>query len=567
MNISVNHLGFRPDDQAKHAVIWGSEPLTSFQVIDLTDMGYNEIGPNARPNTVCFRGELCWADYPWGRYAIADFSPLSKPGLYLITLDNRFNSVPFQIRSDVYSRTLRKPFEYIHLQRCGDAAANYHDRCHLDDARRRDTGEYVDTVGGWHDAGDLRKWVEHTLMLGIGLGRLETELEPAWRTFDLREGDIRAEIRWGNQYFLKMQAADGQVWHDVGGGVDGDNSDNHWTDNRIGTEDDRFINTSYSATIQWEFISFQAQVAGLFGQEDAYYARRCREAAEATFRFMADKTNATPKEFAWAVLALCELFDLTGDVTVRDRLEAEIAGLLSLQETDYRFEQQAVRGFFYADARKTDLFRSARDSGLPLIALCRAAEYAAGGSVLKKKLRRAIELYTRGYLMPLSRTNPFAMIPYGVYTATVPGETYRPLGGKLFYRFFVEVKGKCAFGVNSHLLSHAVGLQAAGTFLEDADLRVLARRQVEWVMGGNTEHSCLMSGEGINNPYPHSRFLGLIQGGIVNGIAGTEEDVPFLDLDTTMDWRTAEYWSPHVSFYLWYGSRECRGLRLDPLPY
>ena len=71
-------------------------------------------------------------------------------------------------------------------------------------------------------------------------------------------------------------------------------------------------------------------------------------------------------------------------------------------------------------------------------------------------------------------------------------------------------------------------------------------------MGCNTENACLMTGEGVNNPYPHSRFLGLIPGGIMNGFIGTEEDEPFMDMEYTMDWRTTEYWSPHTCFYIWY---------------
>ena len=39
--------------------------------------------------------------------------------------------------------------------------------------------------------------------------------------------------------------------------------------------------------------------------------------------------------------------------------------------------------------------------------------------------------------------------------------------------------------------------------------------------------------------------MGLIPGGIVNGIAGNLDDEPVLDTECGYDWRTAEYWSPH----------------------
>ncbi|HOA08644.1 MAG TPA: hypothetical protein PKM07_12175, partial [Spirochaetota bacterium] len=92
MKISVNHLGFKPESEKK-AVIWGNDEYDSFSVINLTEMGYNEIGPNTKPNTVIFSGKLEKNDYPWGKYSIADFSKLKTPGIYLISLNNKYNSV------------------------------------------------------------------------------------------------------------------------------------------------------------------------------------------------------------------------------------------------------------------------------------------------------------------------------------------------------------------------------------------------------------------------------------------------------------------------------------------
>jgi hypothetical protein len=40
----------------------------------------------------------------------------------------------------------------------------------------------------------------------------------------------------------------------------------------------------------------------------------------------------------------------------------------------------------------------------------------------------------------------------------------------------------------------------------------------------------------------------------MNGIAGNVNDEPVLDLEYTLDWRTCEYWSPHVAFYIWANS-------------
>jgi hypothetical protein len=565
MNISVNHLGFMCRSE-KRAVISGNNLFDEFLVINLNEMGYNEIGPNTKPNSVIYKGKLVKKQYCWGDYYIADFSVLDTPGIFLISLGNKYNSVPFQIRDDVYGRTLRKPFDYIHAQRCGGHVPFYHGACHLDDARFRDTKEHCDTVGGWHDAGDLRKWTAHTMMLGIGLNQLRRIVNPSWRVFDPREGDILNELKWGNQYFLKAQSESGLVWHDVAGGVDGDNSDNHWTANVIGDTDDRYINTTHNGVVQWEFIYFEAMNARSFADVDPHYALICKDAALRTYEYAAAHEGSTCDEIAWSVLAVKELYRATGDDALRKKLDEQILKLLLLQEKEFKFNQSTVRGFFYADAGRKDFFRNPRDSGVPLIALCEAYD-TAGSAALRNEIGHAIGMYCDEYCLPLMATSPFGIMPYGIYAKTVDGETYRKLEGDLAFRFFVEVKGKCAFGLNSHLLSHAVGFCLASRIIGKKELNTSAKNQLEWVMGFNPINACMMTGEGVNNPYPHSRFLGLIIGGVMNGIAGNEDDMPFIDMHHTMDWRTTEYWSPHVAYYIWTACLLHGETGVDALPY
>jgi len=149
----------------------------------------------------------------------------------------------------------------------------------LDDARRRDNGVHVDlSGGGWHDAGDLRKWMSATMLNGIGLLWLIRNLGSGWDLAGSGLVALHEEVRWGNRYFLKMQDQDGLVFADVAGGVDGDNSDNHWTDNRVGTPDDRYLNVSKPADVQAIFVALQAMMAETFFKIDASlreYLSRC----------------------------------------------------------------------------------------------------------------------------------------------------------------------------------------------------------------------------------------------------------------------------------------------------
>ncbi len=564
MKIYVNHLGFTPKDGKKQAIIYGEEKAEEFAVVDLNEMGYNEIGPNHQENQYALRGKLRASESDQGSCYIADFSALKTPGIYMITIDNRYNSVPFQIREDVYTRTMRKAFDYIHIQRCGEEVPEYHGPCHLDDALRRDTGEYLDTTGGWHDAGDLRKWMAHSMLLGVGISQLKRLVNPQWYSFDQKEGDLLNELRWGNSYFLKMMDKTGQVYNDVAGGIDGDNSDNHWTDNKPGTKDDRHINTDYDPEVQWEFIYLEAMISDMFKNIDSSYSELCLKASKTALAFLDSNPElrkrpttwtvdyAQVKYMAWSLLAYKELYLATKEAQYLEMLKDELAALLNLQETDYAFHQNKIRGFWYCDAGKDRIFKHLRDSGTILISLCECYPLLEADSKLKAACYAALDLYCNGYLLPMVKTNPFEFIPYGLFTGDVTEETYRIYAGDLKYRFFAPSKASFYQGLTSHLLSHAVGLRMAGGILKQEHLLDLAKIQVEWVMGRNPENACLMTGEGINNPYPHSRFLGLIPGGIMNGFVGLADDEPFLDMDYQMDWRTTEYWSPHTCFYLWY---------------
>ena len=77
-------------------------------------------------------------------------------------------------------------------------------------------------------------------------------------------------------------------------------------------------------------------------------------------------------------------------------------------------------------------------------------------------------------------------------------------------------------GANCHLASNALLLGWFARLAGDKGATYVnfAYRQLEWIMGANPFAACMMTGEGMRNPFPHSRFVGLIPGGIMNGIAG-----------------------------------------------
>jgi hypothetical protein len=535
--IALNHLGFTP--KGRKLVVVRAAPEQSpaqFSVRELA--GY----PKAiRANLSLKRVSTDTVDCLMG-----EFTSLDREGMYQVSVGDEL-SVPFFIRPDVWKRTLPKAVGYYRYQRCGVAVPGMHEVCHLDDSRRRDNGQRVDTVGGWHDAGDLRKWMTATMLNGIALAQLARNLGAKWDPAGSGLAPLHEELRWGNQYFLKMQDTDGLVFADVAGGVNGDNSDNHWTDNKPGTEDDRYLNPAKNGAVQAEFTYLEAMVAQTFKGSD--YGKRCLDAALRCWT--AAKHTGRPLELAWWTLAAVELYRATGKDEY-GAAAAEIGGrLLALQTSTFAHNQKEVRGFWRTSDSDPAPHVDAVNSGVPGIALLTLAA-AVPQHRDAARWRDAVKMHLDEYILPLCGHSPFDIVPYGVFIGSPTRETYRPLAGELTYRYFMPVRKQFWWlGTTAHLLSNATLLAMAERVFKKPEYRHLALRQLEWVMGANPFAACLMTGEGMRNPYPHSRFVGLIPGGIMNGIAGNTKDEPVLDNENGYDWRTTEYWSPHNAYYIW----------------
>jgi hypothetical protein len=537
--IGLNHLGFRPRTGRKVLVVraLASPRSREFTLRDVGSERFHFTRPLAE-----VRSDL-------GPCLTADFTDLERPGMYQITVGNE-RSVPFFINEQVWRRTLPKAVGYYRYQRCGVEVPGVHPACHLDDARRRDNGQHVDVVGGWHDAGDLRKWMDVTMLNGIALLNLLRNI-PEPRPGDPTHEQILEEVRFGNRYFLKMQDTDGKVWADTAGGVNGDNSDNHWTDNLIGTDDDRYINTEKRSGTAAVFATLQGLVAQCYAKSDAPYAKQCLAAGVRAWKAFG-RPDST-QDVAWWTMAACELFRATKDPEYRDHATLLGRGVLSRQNTSYIGDQKQVRGFWM---NGNEMYMDVVDSALPPLALLELlATFPEAED--RSKWKDTVQLHIDEYLVPMAERNAYRIIPLGLYLGSPTPETYRPLAGRLSYRYFHPVRKQFWWqGANCHLAANALVLARCAPHSEDKGKRYveLAYRQLEWIMGANPFAACMMTGEGMRNPYPHSRFVGLIPGGIMNGIAGNAADEPILDMEYTQDWRTCEYWSPHIAYYIWANS-------------
>jgi len=137
--IRVNQVGYLPSDP-KIAILSSDVPLTgNFTIADLTA----DVGPD----------QGAWG--PFAHNYRLDFSSVRQSGRYRIKFAD-VASPEFAIGPDAYKTVPAALLEFMQLQRCGDNPITGQ-KCHQQDGYDTTTGEMVDLVGGWHDAGDRLK--------------------------------------------------------------------------------------------------------------------------------------------------------------------------------------------------------------------------------------------------------------------------------------------------------------------------------------------------------------------------------------------------------------------------
>lgn len=586
MQLSLSHLGYRPESPKILTLLPGD-------AVDLPDVipfyirqnclrmaraGHSEEGFSARfpsPfNTLqgkltlaigpepLYRGELRQVSTRWGRLWQADFSRFATPGAYQVETDWQV-SPPFAIRERVYDRIITGYLSFLRAQRCGCPVFGVHDACHLDDGALDIDGSPLPAAGGWHDAGDFRKWMAFTLYHVEALLTLYENLGQ-----DLEQGGIPArslldEVKWGNSYFHCMIAPSGQVYEDVAGGTSpasssltyekdwwfenhpgcyGDASDNRWTDNLLHSGDERKIRTTYNPLVQWAFVHVQARAARHL---QAPQARRCLQLAQRAAAYGRARGHDNRTLFLAAELRGNLELIAAGDSSVRRESICALAEELIRRQI---IEPDGLSGFF-AEAGATEAFRSIAFAADPALALLRFWELRneLQDAATANRARDAVAAYIDGYLLPESRSNPFALTPYGIYFQRPDPErqVYREAGRGRGIRTFLHpfnAQG-IVHGTSSVLMSHAHLLARAAIQLQQPGWRALSERLLHWCLGHNSLNRSLFSGIGYRQPIGYSFRIPQIPEAMMVGFIGKPDDSPYLEESTAIEWNTLEYWS------------------------
>ena len=229
-----------------------------------------------------------------------DFSAFHAAGEYRISCGDLLYSSPVRLSPKPYAALTDGLLKGLYYMRCGTAleAAHAgewtHDRCHTGDGMLLDDpAVHIDITGGSHDAGDYGKYVAPGAV-AVAMMLLAVEHIPGAfrRTVNIPESgngvpDILNEARWELEWMLKMQRADGGVYHKTTTpGFAGFILPEH--------DLDQWVVCPVSATATGDFAGVMAMASRIYQQFDQAFAARMLAAAEQAWAWLAANPDAGP---------------------------------------------------------------------------------------------------------------------------------------------------------------------------------------------------------------------------------------------------------------------------------
>jgi hypothetical protein len=553
LKVIHTQLGFRPGHGKKRVVVpLVREARTVFgsHLFYLMEQNRFSMEPLNADNhsEYAYWGPLTRVDGDMGPALVGDFSQITDPGVYQIYCAGE-PGPSFVIRDDVWLRVVPDLLRYFQIQSCGRDVPGWHPACHLDDGYIPEEDRYLEAAGGWHDAGDFRKWVTSTALNAVSLLVCHRIWAGREETLGLAPGIFLREALQGVHYFLGVQDPEtGLVYQNVGGGADSchDNRDNRYTDNVPRSGDERRIHPG-SVHTPGKCTALYALYAEALKGTDDELAGRCRTAALLSHKADHNRRRDDTESLQWRAWALLALWRGFGDEAHHDELIEVLGALLALQVTEYEGGQRTTRGYWRAEAGSPVSHHKHVGYDYLIWILGECIE-ALPNHPDAAKWTEAIARWVEDYALVFAGRNPWGLLPYAFYPEAPADKAhchYRRLGDGMVYRYFLADN---KFGVNARISISAAALGAAARVLQRPALMDDAYRLLEWILGNNPFQLSTMTGFGVLQPCALSFQMGNIPGGVTFGIHGDRDDEPAY----WHPWSCSdEYYGYQSSQFLW----------------
>jgi hypothetical protein len=556
--------------------------LFSSRAIATNQVGYEAAGPKFAvlalgdgPDFTALRlreattGELVFETTPgeatgvdrWKtqRWQSAEFNSFTGAGRFLLeALDAsgaRLVSEPFEIAEQLYAERFPAALlGYFQSQRTAEPYLSADRAIPFIGSKRN---ARVDVHGGWYDAsGDVSKYLSH-LSYANFMNPQQTPLV-VWALskaaicphIDAKlHTAFRAEALWGADFLVRMCDPAGMFYMTVFDRWSGDTAQREIC--------------SYATQKGHKHDTWEAGYRQGGGMAIAALARAARLRQDGEFT-AAEYLATAERAFAHLEVHNLEYLD-NGEENIIDDYCALLAATelsRSTHKPEYLVKagERATSllnrltgghghdGWWRAD-NGTRPFFHASDEGLPIAAL---VDYLA---IAPEADRPRVSAALAKVVRHLARitaevANPFAY----------PRQLVKRSDGEIGTQFFYPHGNDSGYwwqGENARLGSLAYALRRAMPHVdaEAAELaRVQSQRALDWILGLNPYHACMLQGFGRNWAiYGPAKFPNA-DGGICNGITSSltdETDIGFCETeDPFQSWRWSEQWLPHAAWFL-----------------
>jgi len=500
-------------------------------------------------------------------FMLLDFSPVDVSGSYIIKT-GAGSSGKFPIGENAYLSLAWRTLNFFYAERCGFDQPGIHQVCHKDvfcvhpDGRRRAIN------GGWHDAADLTQGTGNTARGIISMLAMAKTVESSHPDLYAR---LLEEARWGLNWLLSTRFGDGYRDGGIIVGI--------WTDNVIGTKDD--METKATNDPFDNFISSVATALAVpfFASIDPVFSDWCRKAAREDYDFAVENMGRVLNQknetelYSSATVASMRLYQCTHEQRYLTNAVSYAKVIMECQQLERRKDWSiALHGFFYESrSKKCPLaFFHRSNEELMIEGLCLLLKNAPGHPDATKWMA-SCKAYA-DYIHDISKTvEPYEILPAAVYqlnNADFSGIYHEgeKVGLPSMEEFNAQVKNGIHLGDDFYLRRFPVAYQFRGfhavlmgkakaafllsELLNDKELRDIATRQLEYIVGYNPFAMSTIYGEGYDYPILYSGYLGDVVGAVPVGIETFEnEDKPYFPMQVNATYK--EVWTHTTASVIW----------------
>ena len=517
-------------------------------------------------NKVVFRGK----GEPQGNgFVVLDFSEFNTPGFYTLSIDN-IRTKPFAIGDHAYEATAWRTLNFFYALRCGYDQPGIHQECHQDVFCFHPDGRSVSVAGGWHDAADLTQGVGNTAESGIAMLELAGAVKERNQMLYER---LLEEARWGLNWIMRTRFGDG---YRHGGMIIG-----IWTKNIRGDKDDMQSTARKEPLDNFIAASYCAEAVPHFEGIDPVFARWCRNTAIEDFQFadgmmdarLAIKAPETDLA-ALAMVTAMRLYRITQEQKYIDKAAYYASIVMACQQLERRTDWKIpLRGFFYESREKARVlayFHRSQEhlmiQGLAML-LTDSPQHADAS-----KWKESCKAYS-DYLHDISKLmEPYGILPAAVYEvdntdySRIYHEGSRDRGAPSLEEYNAQVRNGIQLSETHYLRLFPVAYQFRGfhailqgkakaafilsRLLNDKELKDIATRQMEYIVGYNPFAMSTIYGDGYDFPPLYGAYAGDVVGAVPVGIQTFEnDDEPYMPMQNNCTYK--EIWTHTTARMMW----------------